>query len=279
MSYRRRPKQEHPYSPIKRLRYLLSRAGGTRLQKSQNLRFVTFNGQRFKRLILRDSFLAAEIERNLLRFGPSERIPPFVIRYEHEIWVEYIPGERLQQADDKAARDVAAFYASVNARRARHLPLEETHFHGRLQLDLRFLNKVGMLDDAALAELEEGAEALKPADVWVGFDYTDPVLKNFVRRQDSGAVAAVDVESLEDDQLIGTGAAKACLRWMEPHRDAFLEAYAAGGEAPDFRPYFGYVELCFLVAYKKLMFMERKWKHVDPGVFDRFRRLQNRAAQ
>jgi hypothetical protein len=278
MSYRRRPKQEHPYSPIKRLRYFLSRAGGTRLQKSQNLRFVTFNGQRFKRLILRDSFLAAEIERNLLRFGPSRRIPPFVIRYEHEIWVEYVDGARLTQPDAAAATDLAAFYAEVNARLARRLPLEETRFHGCLQLDLRFLHKVGMLDDAACREILETAERLKPAEVWVGFDYTDPVMKNFVRRADDGAICAVDVESLEYDQLIGTGAAKACLRWMEPHRHSFLTAYGRT-DAPDFRPYFDYVELCFLVGYKKLMFMERKWKYLDPGVFERFRRAQGRAAQ
>lgn len=247
----------------------MSRARGARLQKSQNARFVTFNDQRFKRLILRDSFLAAEIERNLMHFGPSELVPPFVIRYEHEIWVEYVEGEPLARGDETAARDIAVFYAAVNAKRAREVPLAETHFDGRLRLDLRFLDKVGVLEDAVYRGLCDAAAAIRPARVRVGFDYTDPVLKNFIRHAESGAICAVDVESLEDGQLIGTGAAKAFLRWMEPYRDSFFDAYRAAGGS-DLQHGFAYVELCFLAWYMKLMFMERKWRHVRPEVFRRF---------
>ncbi len=269
MSYRSLPKQESASSLVRRLRYVMSRLGGTRLQKSQSARFVTFNGQRFKRLILRDSFLAAEIERNLTHFGPSDLVPPFVIRYEHEIWVEYVDGESLSEGNEADARDLAAFLAAVNARRTREVPLDDTRFDGRLRLDLRFLHRVGVLGDDAYRGLCRSAEELRPAQVAIGFDYTDPVLKNFVRRADSGAVCAVDVESLEDAQLIGTGAARAFLRWMEPYRGAFFEAYRAQG-GPELEPGFGYVELCLLAGYMKLMFMERKWRHLDPQVFERF---------
>jgi hypothetical protein len=247
----------------------MSRAGGTRLQKSQNARFVTFNGHRFKRLILRDSFLAAEIERNLTNFGPSPWIPPFVIRYEHEIWVEYVEGRRLTEGDETLVRDLAEFYAAINARRTHDVALDNTHFDGRLRLDLRFLSKVGILDGASYEALCEAAGRLRPERVRVGFDYTDPVLKNFVRRRDTGALCAVDVESLEDGQLIGTGAAKALLRWMAPYRHSFFDAYQAAS-GTDLRAGFDYVELCFLAGYMKLMFMERKWRHVQPEVFERF---------
>ena len=65
------PRQRAGYSLKRRTKTLLRRLFGTQLLKSQDLRFVTINGQRFKRLILRDSFLAAEIERRLESFGAS----------------------------------------------------------------------------------------------------------------------------------------------------------------------------------------------------------------
>lgn len=52
----------------RRARYLLSRVVGNRLQNSQRTRFVTRNECRFKRLILRDTALATEFERNLNAF-------------------------------------------------------------------------------------------------------------------------------------------------------------------------------------------------------------------
>lgn len=85
MSYRQVP-QQHRYFPIKkRLQHLLARLFGPRLLKSQRLYFVTINGRRFKRLVLRDSYLAAEIERNLERFGTSPYFPTLIARHENEI--------------------------------------------------------------------------------------------------------------------------------------------------------------------------------------------------
>jgi len=268
MSYRNIPRQVNVYPFLKRLRSFVSRGHGVRLKKSQSAHFVTFAGQRFKRLILRDSFLAAQIERNLMLFGPSDLIPPFVIRYEHEIWVEYVEGERPSRGDETTARKVAAFYAAVNGRRTRLVALDDTPYDGRLQLDLRFLNKVGVLEDATYRRICDAAVEIRPARVRVGFDYTDPVLKNFVQRPPNGTICAVDVESLEDQQLIGTGAAKALLRWMQPHRSIFFDSYSAAG-GPDIRRDFTYIELCFLAWYMKLMFMERKWRHVQPETFHR----------
>ncbi len=273
MQYRRRPKQESPYSAIKRVRYWLSRAGGTRLQKSQGLRFVTFNDHRFKRLILRDSYLAAEIEQTLERYGPTPMLPPLVIRYEHEVWLEFVEGERLTAKDDASARRIARLLAAINARDAHAAALSETIFDHRLGFDLRFLAKVEVIDGATHRKLVEAANRLKPDTVWIGFDYLDPVLKNFVHREDDDAkgsgLTAVDVESLKADQLIGTGAAKALVRWMEPHRQIFLDEYAAAG-GPDILGYFDYVELAFLAKYTKEMFLEQKWRHVDPSLFGRF---------
>ena len=81
----------------RRLRYLLSRLLGNRLQNSQQTSFETLNGQRFKRLILRDSALAAELERNLEAFQGSGHFSPVAIRYEHELWLEYVEGSPIAQ--------------------------------------------------------------------------------------------------------------------------------------------------------------------------------------
>jgi len=67
---------------------------------AEDLRFVTINGHRFKRLILHDSYLAAGIERNLEAFGESAYFPRLVARHENEIWVEFVEGEPLRTADD-----------------------------------------------------------------------------------------------------------------------------------------------------------------------------------
>lgn len=272
MLYRRRPQQKSPYLPTRRIRYFLSRLFGTRLQKSQHLYFVTIHGQRFKRLILRDSFLASAIEHNLEGFGESEHFPLLIIRYEHEIWVEFIEGDRIRKVDDQFVEKVADFFAAVYIRQPRHLDITETPFLYRLHRDLHFLKQVNVLTDNVYRELDEAARCLTPRRVWVGFDYTDPVLKNFVINQENGRVSAVDVESLLNDQLIGTGVAKACVRWLEPFRKNFLNHLADKG-VPDFQSYLAFVELCFLATWTKTGFLERKWKFVDPALFDRFRRI------
>lgn len=275
MFYRRPARQKSHYSLIRWARYILSRLFGTRLQRPKNLYFVTLNGWRFKRIILRDSYLASEIERNLERFGASEHFPPLVTCYENEVWVEYVDGTRLWQkkVDERFVEKMADFYAAVYARRPRLTDVAEFPFLLRLHQDLRFLNQAGVLSDDAYQELDVAAERLTPKQVWIGFDYIDPVLKNFVITRDSGQVCAVDVESLQDDQLIGTGVARARVRWLEPFLEVFFDRLAREG-VPDFQPYFPFVELYFLARWTKMWFLEKKWKYVDPALFDRFRHLQ-----
>jgi hypothetical protein len=148
----------------------------------------------------------------------------------------------------------------------------ESPFPCRLQQNLRFLHQVGVLSAGAYGELEAAAERLRPSQVWVGFDYTDPQLQNFVLTREGGRVCAVDVESLRDEQLMGVGVARACEKWLEPFRELFFAHLARAG-VPDFRAYFPFVELSFLAAQTKMQFLEKKWKNVDPALFNRFRRL------
>jgi hypothetical protein len=247
----------------------MSRLFGARLQKSQRLYFVDVHGQRYKRIVLRDSRLAERIQMALERFGDSDLFPRLITTYEHEVWVEFVDGERIDRVDELSVRAVAEFYARVYARAPQQVRLVDTVFAARLHRDLRFLAEVGVLDEVRAKELHAVADRLAPERVWVGFDYTDPVLKNFVMSRRTGRVCAVDVESLECDHLLGFGLGKAFARWLEPHRELFLKCLAESG-APDLAQNLPYAELCFLAFWTKMGFLEQKWHYVDRERFARF---------
>lgn len=244
--------------------------GGTRLQKSQRVYFVTIQGKRFKRIIQPDSYTAARIAENLTRFGESDRLPRLVTEYEREVWVDFLPGHALGPVDEKLARQLADFFAELYARAPRLLPAAATPFPARLRRNLRVLSEVGVLEATLRADLERAAERLAPDTLWVGFDYTDAVRKNFIAAADDGRICAVDVESLAADELIGVGFAKAAERWLGSYRDAFLDQLRQPG-VPDFLPYLPFVELYFLAHWTQRAFFERKWRFVGAERFERFR--------
>lgn len=255
---------------MRRLRYLVSRLPGNRLQNSQSTSFPRLNGRRFKRLILRDTALAAELEHNLEAFHGSPHFPPLVIRYEREVWLDYVAGGPIVRLDPPVVEKIADFYAAAYSHSPRTVDIGDTPFVARLQRDLRFLNRVGIVSDAAWRDLRAAARRLAPGRVWVGFDYVDAVLKNFIVTDKAGLVCGIDAESLRKDQLIGTGVANALARWLEPFQDRFFGHLMRAG-VPDFRPYLPFVELCYRSAWTKLYFFEKKWKRIDPGAFERFR--------
>lgn len=259
----------------RRARYLWSRLFGTRLQKSQRIYFVTFDGQRFKRVILRDSWLAAEIERCHRTFGESDRFPELVARYENELWVEFLEGDPIADVDRAVAEGMADFYAEVHARRPREVKSGESPFPRDLERDLDFLRRVGVLAEPAHRDLRASLADRVPERLWIGFDYTDAVAKNFILEPGSGRVLAVDVECLVDEELVGLGLAKAFARWLDPHRDAVMRRLHASA-CPPFWEYHSFVELAFLARWTKTGFLERKWKYVNPERFERFRHPDRR---
>lgn len=264
MRYGRPPRQFGAYPLRRRLRFLASRLYGTRLQKSQRLTFVDFHGCRYKRIILRDSHLAAGIEQALEAFGRSPHLPPLAVRHEHELWVEYVPGRPFDPASPGDLDALADCFAAIHGRAPRLVALEDTAFPYRVWSDLRFLHRVGVLTAAQHRALSSAVTARAPAQVWVGYDCNDPVSKNFIIRADDGSACVVDVESLDPASLIGWGVAKARARWLGERTPAFLAALSERG-APDVGCYFPYVELCFLARWTKMGFLERKWKYVEPS--------------
>jgi len=262
-------RQRSPFL-LKRLGYWMSRLGGTRLQKAKSLHFVSVNGHCFKRLIFCDSFLASEIEQHLDCFADSGYFPPLVARYEREIWLEYVEGIPIRSVDEPFVHKIAAFYATVYGVNPILLKTKQSPFPGRLLQDLRFLHQVGILPQAFYLNLQSAAHDLAPEHIWVGYDYTDPVLKNFILQKENGRICVVDVDGLAGNQLLGIGVAKACVRWLGPYQAVFFSSLANQG-APDFQQYFSFVELCFLAKWTKRAFLEHDWKVIDSTLFERFR--------
>jgi hypothetical protein len=264
----------HQRSPFwwKRFGYFLSRLVGTRLQKAKSLHFVTINGKQFKRLVLCDSYLAFEIERNLECFRGAGIFPDIVIRYEREIWVEFVEGRLISKEVDKPiVEKMADFYSRLYSEAPRLVETNETVFPDRLDRDLHFLNQVGILSNGVLGDLRASVDVLRPKHCWIGFDYTDPVRKNFVLHPKSELLCAIDVEGLVNEHLIGMGAAKALVRWLHPFKDEFFR-FLTVKKAPEIQAYYGFVELCFLAQWMKRAFFERDWKAIQPRYFEGYRR-------
>lgn len=269
MNVHRSIRQSSPFF-LKRVKYFLSRLFGTRLQKAKGIHFVTVNGHRFKRLILCDSFLATEIEQHLEGFIESGYFPPLVARYEHEIWLEYVEGIPIRSVDEALVLKVAEFYATVYGKNPILLNTKQSPFPGRLLEDLRFLHQINVLTQESYGDLQTVVPGLIPEQVWVGYEYTDPVLKNFIFRTDNGRICVIDVDGLAGNQLLGVGVAKACVRWLRPHRSLFFSSLAERG-APNIQKYFSFVELYFLAKWMKRAFLEHDWKVIDSTLFERFR--------
>lgn len=240
--------------------------------RRQRLRLVSRGGVRLKRVILCDSHSAAVVARNLDAFAGSPHFPPLLLQAENEVWLRYVEGAPVHEPDAWIAEEVADLFATLYSRQPRRCRVAETPFVFRLEQDLAFLHAAGLLDRAAHDDLRGAAHRLAPAELWVGYDYTDPLLKNFVLCRDSGRLCAVDVEALEAEALIGLGVAKALHRWLAPYRAGFLARLEAGG-APPIAACLPFLELSYHAERAKRKVLELKVREVDRAVFDRFRRL------
>lgn len=219
-----------------------------------------------KRVVFADSHHAADCAQRLRQFAADRIYPLLLLERERELWVEFIPGEPVGRGDEAVLPDLAALLATLQKRAPRRVPLRETPWLTELRADLAFLEQVRVLDRATAGALSEWADGIAPSHVWEGVDCSDAIPKNFVTSP-SDRLRAVDIESLAADQLLGVGAAKACLRWWtRPDAcAAFLDALKAQG-CPDYFAYFPFVELSFRAFWLKSSLLEGKKKFVNPGI-------------
>jgi hypothetical protein len=221
----------------------------------------------FKRIRFGDAFLADRAASALEHFAGSGIVPALEARFDDELLVEFVAGERLARLDIGAAPSLARFYARVHAGGSRLVPVTEARASEHAHRDLSFLRDVAVVDAACARDLGEAIERLAPERVRIGWDYTDAVPKNFVRRAD-GTLVGVDVGALCPDALVGTGIAKSFARGDAAYRSAFLEAFAASSDL-DLDPSLPFVELCFHLAWLKNRCL--KGSRLEPSRLARFR--------
>lgn len=239
--------------------------------KSQQAFFVTINGHRYKRVVFGDSLQASQVAGALEACRDCVGLPQLVLTQESEVWVRFVDGRQLDPGSPSDRQALADFFAALYAKDPGLVELAETSLHPHLLTDLGFLRDSGILDEVRYRTLRERAGELRPERLWLGYDYVDPVLKNFVIN-DQG-LYAIDIESLQQGVALGSGIAKSGLHWLSDDRHAFLERVCAQPGVPDLAAQQAYVELCLIAGWTKRKLLTGKWSRARAEHFDRFCRI------
>lgn len=237
--------------------------------KQHVVHFMRIGEQTYKRIRFQSVSEAAAVETILERFGPTPALPACVTRHGKHLWLEFVRGEIFDSAAGDAEALLGHFFAELYRRDCRRVSIADTPLPARLERDLRFLAESKFLPEATAMKLVQRGRELEPDGIWMGYDYIDPLPKNFVVRD--GHLVGIDVEALQSNVPLGTGPAKAILRWSELTLPTFLERLREAG-SPDLREQFEYVELCFFSAYAKQKSFQKKSHLAPPRIFERFLR-------
>lgn len=271
----RRIRQRRAHSPGRRiLDYFRSRLLGA-IGKGQRVYFVTIGGHRYKRVVFGDSHQAATVagalEAMIVADGheppPAPHFPELLVHLEREVWTRFVEGRRPDAGNHVDRELLAKFFAAVYRHRCRNISTAESPLPARLTSDLRFLADSGVLTRRRADELAIAGRESRPQTLLLGYDYVDPVLKNFLVTPDG--IVAIDIESLQAGRALGTGIAKCRVHWLEEPASEFAGRVVAAG-APDFRDQLPFVELCFLAGWTKRKILTGKGHRADPARFDSF---------
>lgn len=260
-SYRKR--RLEPWSQrLRRIeRSLLGGSG-----KSQRVYRVTIAGRDVKQIVFADPARAERTASLLDALADTGLVPRRIARHGNELWVEFLDGVALDPAAPPPQDELAALFATFYTRGPR-APADTTALRAELAAQLAWLRDFAVLDAALARALEARALSAPAAGLSRGLDYLDARPDNFVRDA-SGRLRVVDLESVGADEVQGTGAARAWLRWPGVSRDALLAGIARCG-GPDLAPAADFLELRFAASWTLRSLLLRKPKLVDPALFRR----------
>lgn len=244
------------------------------IAKGQRVWFVTFGGERYKRVIFADSYQATRVAQALEAMAvadggapPARHFPELLTHVGREVWTRYVHGAPPDPDDPAHRQLVAEFFAAVYRHRPESVDATTSPMPARLDSDLRFLADCGVLPRDRAETLAAAGRALCPERLLVGHDYVDPVIKNFLVA--GNRIVAIDLESLQDGHILGTGVAKCRVHWLDETAGEFARRVVAAG-APDFTAQMPFAELCFLAAWSKRKILTGKAHRVDPQRFQAF---------
>jgi len=268
MGGRRPPRfEQRSLNPASRgLRQLAQRLFGKRFVHRHRVHRVRIGDATFKRIRFGDVARAEQAERALEHFEGSAALPRLYARFDDELLVEFVDGERLARIDGACADALARFHAAVHRGGHRLVPAAQSGVLERVERDLALLQRTGVIETGAAGALRAARDRLAPSALRVGWDYTDGVAKNFVWRDDTTLVG-IDVESLAADALVGTGIAKSLSRGDRELRPRLLEAYTRASGA-DLEKELPFVELCGELRW--LVNRLLKGSRIEPGRLERF---------
>lgn len=249
----------------RRLRQLALRLGG-RFVHRHRVERLRIGDATFKRVRFGDSGRAEVAARALAIFEGTGAVPRLYERFDDELLVEFVEGERLARIDPAGADALARFYATIHAPDRRTVATAESGVPERLARDLDFLVVTGVIDTTHGGALRDAAERLAPTELTLGWDYTDGVAKNFVWRDDATLVG-VDVEALQPDALIGIGLAKVLARGDAETRARLIETFDRESGL-DLEKALPFVELCGEVRWLKRRVL--KGSAIEPDRLERF---------
>ncbi len=251
-----------------RLRRLLRRARN-RLVNSHTVRLLELGGYRCKRITFHDSWLAEQAATSLRSLRGTKMCPELLAHFEHQVFVEYIEGKPVEAFGESHVPRLVEFFTALHATGSEARDISTLPIQGDLELDLAFLRNVSVLSDECAQDLSRAAGHLAPERLRVGFEYTDPLPRNFVERP-NGDLVAIDVESFERDAVQGTGLAKVLARADDAFRECLFAQLRDSGHSELARA-LPFIELAFLADWMKYAFLKGREKIIDPGRFERFR--------
>ncbi len=247
--------------PAQRLKRFFQRSG-----KRQRVYRVDIGDQSLKRIVFPDAVQARELAENLQAMRGRQVFPELVAQQGPDLWVEYLEGECITSFDTGGIAELARLYATLYSLGSELRSIEAGPWLADLDADLAFLERAGVLASAQTRGLRSRLVAWTPAHVWVGYDYSDPRPPNILVGRD-GSYRFIDIESLSRNQLLGSGVAKACYRWLGDRRGELLAALHAHSCPPvlDVLPF---VELVSLAGWTRRSVLLRKPKLVRSALFD-----------
>ena len=249
------------HSPLRRVYFWCLRRLIGVFGKTQRVYFVNINGRRYKRVVFSDSLQAVQVQQGLDQFAHKGYFPELVERHENELLLGFIQGEAFDPGAPAHLEYLGDFFSDLYQHEPHDIAVEASFLPQRLQTDLRFLQHSGVIDSETQRRLAERAHGLQPQRLLLGWDYVDPVTKNFLIAAQK--LAVIDVESLVPATPFGTGLAKAQLHWLDDAAlNVLLQRIGEQG-GPDLQPQLNYVALCFRVAWTKRKLLQGKRNFIE----------------
>lgn len=238
--------EKSAYGLGKRARRSVQRLFGWWHRPGYDVRFVLENGQpKYKKVVFHTPDFAKQVFVNLEEFRDSEHFPtPQSANIEsRSVTVDFVKGHPPEVGNVNTLGALAKFYAAVFRQAPRLLPMEQSGVWEDFEKYLATLCELQRITTEDAAKLRERAASLAPAQIWIGFDYIDPILRNLLVRESSGAICGIDLKNLRAEQPLGTGLAKGQSKWLTALDIAKVFAGMRQAGAPDIEPYFEFIRL------------------------------------